>query len=296
MIHLPALTIGPGVPPPGFEAVVHSVFPKVINLQPAGESHLLTLLALDQADLPQGIRLDTPRGFSFDSFSPGNRALCREGELVVADRLTVDLRQARTWDCSLPSLGADLSRPAIAEAWRRVWGLLNGRQLQAGAAIVAGDLLEPNPGQPSALVRQVRAALSDLLEATRRLDPGRLTRPLPLIGLGPGLTPSGDDLLVGYLAGLWCSAGGQPERLEFLTALGQKVIEDSVRTDDISRTYLYHAARGQVSSRLSDLAEAICGGVGPERLNPRAEAAMRSGHSSGMDAVTGLLLGLGVWT
>ncbi len=295
MIHLPALSIGHGVPPPGFEAELHSVFPKVINLKPAGASRLLTLLALDQADLPQGIRLDTPRGFSFDSFSPGTRAICREGELVVADRLTVDLRGAQPWECNLAALVADLSKPTVQCAWREVFDLLNARGRYHGAAPVASDLMDGGKGESSALVRETRAAVSNLLEATRGLDAKLLKQPLPLIGLGPGLTPSGDDLLVGYLAGLWCSAGGQPKRMEFISALGQKVIEDSQGTNDISRTYLYHAVNGQVSSRLAELAEAVCTGEKLSRVLVRAEAAMRTGHSSGMEAVTGLLLGLGAW-
>jgi hypothetical protein len=116
-----------------------------------------------------------------------------------------------------------------------------------------------------------------------------------LIGLGPGLTPSGDDLLVGYLAGLWCTVRDQGKRAQFISSLGKTVIRLSRQTNDISRTYLYHAVRGQVSSQLANLAEAISYAENPERLLAIAESAMRVGHTSGMDAVTGLLVGLTAW-
>jgi len=74
------------------------------------------------------------------------------------------------------------------------------------------------------------------------------------------------------------------------------VIRLSHLTNAISRTYLTHAARGQVSSRLADLAEAICRGENSDRLLAAAESAMQVGHTSGMDAVTGLLIGLVVWS
>ena len=64
-------------------------------------------------------------------------------------------------------------------------------------------------------------------------------------------------------------------------------------TTEISRTYLLHAVQGQFSSSLSNLAHAIATG---DHVAGPAEEAFRVGHSSGMDSVTGLLLGLAVWS
>jgi hypothetical protein len=85
------------------------------------------------------------------------------------------------------------------------------------------------------------------------------------------------------------------ERTQFVSALGKIIIQHSGQTNDISRAYLYHASQGQVSSLLANLAEAISRGENPNRLLEIAETAMRVGHTSGMDAVTGLLIGLTVW-
>lgn len=134
-----------------------------------------------------------------------------------------------------------------------------------------------------------------LMDATRRLDLAAEASIKPLIGLGSGLTPSGDDLLLGFLAGLWCGVWNKRERMHFLGNLGDAVIRLSRGTNDISRAYLSHAARGQVSSRLADLAGAICRGENSDRLPALVESAMRIGHTSGMDAVTGLLIGLAAW-
>jgi hypothetical protein len=134
-----------------------------------------------------------------------------------------------------------------------------------------------------------------LLDATRQFDLSAASSFDALIGLGSGLTPSGDDLLVGYLAGLWCAVLDKSERVQFASNLGQAIIHHSSKTNDISRTYLCHAARGQVSSRLADLAEVICRGENSDRLLITVESAMQAGHTSGMDAVTGLLFGLTTW-
>ena len=47
--------------------------------------------------------------------------------------------------------------------------------------------------------------------------------------------------------------------------------------------------------RLADLAEEICRGENSDRLFAVAQSAMQVGHTSGMDAVTGLLVGLVAW-
>lgn len=294
---LKAISIGDAVPHADFDAAVHSVFRSAINLSPAKESNLLTLVASSEADLPQGIRVDTPEDFSFESgaLRAGEPAACRD-ELLRFGPLTIGLRGARRWKCDLPSLQADLTDPSVETAWRSVWQALNAQQIQLGAEIVAEDLFRSDETIRAGAPHTAGAAMRGLLAATRRTDPAAPASVRPLIGLGSGLTPSGDDLLVGYLAGLWCAVRNSRERTQFVTGLGETVIRLSQRTNAISRTYLYHAARGQVSSRLADLAEAICRGENSDRLLTAAESAMQVGHTSGMDAVTGLLIGLVVWS
>lgn len=288
---LKAISIGDAVPHADFDAAVHSVFRSAVNLSPAKESNLLTLVTSSEADLPQGIRVDTPEDFSFESgaLRAGEPAACRD-ELLRFGPLTIDLRGARRWKCDLPSLQADLTDPSVATAWQSVWDALNARQVQLNAEIIAEDLFRSDE------TIRAGAAMRGLLDATRRTDPAAPASIRPLIGLGSGLTPSGDDLLVGYLAGLWCAVRNSRERTQFVTGLGETVIRLSHLTNAISRTYLTHAARGQVSSRLADLAEAICRGENSDRLLTAAESAMQVGHTSGMDAVTGLLIGLVVWS
>jgi hypothetical protein len=296
-LHVEALSIGYAVPRTGFEARVHSLFPSAANLKPAGGTRLLTLVAAGEADLPQGMRLDTPKGFSFESLQPGEGAECREGLLRFEhSSLTVGLRQARRWKCDLPALTADLTAPAVAAAWRTVWQALNARQARTGAEIIAKALIHPPKTGRSPAAQKIGELIRELVRATLQNDPSAIIPTAAgLVGLGGGLTPGGDDLLVGFLAGLWCAAGGRKECLEFLASLGRAVVRLSRRTNDISRTYLYHAAHGQVASRLADLAGAICRGESPDRLIAAAEAAMRVGHDSGMETVTGLLLGLSAW-
>ena len=288
--------MGYAVPAEDFDVSVHSAFHSALNLRLNGENDLLTLIASSEGDLPQGIRLDTPEGFSFEAFQSGERAFCRDGILHFENgSLTVPLNGAQRWICDLPALEFNLKNPAVSAAWTHVWEALNNRQRTTGSEIVVEELFcLREPARPG-LSRRVRETMRDLLASTRRYELTNISAVESLIGLGAGLTPSGDDLLVGYLAGLWCTVRASSERAQFIASLAKTVIQLSHKTNDISRTYLYHAARGQVSGRLANLAEGICCGEKPEFLLEIAETAMSVGHTSGMEAVSGLLVGLGAW-
>jgi len=295
-MYLPAISIGYAVPTGNFDASVHSVFQSSINLRFSRVDRLLTVVISSEADLPQGIRLDAPKGFSFEGFQTGEPAVCRDGILHFENSsLTIQLHGARRWECDLPALEFDRTNPAVSAAWSFVWDALNKRQRLSEAEILAEGLLHSNESARAGVARKAGEAMSGLLNAARRYELINISAVNSLIGLGSGLTPSGDDLLVGYLAGLWCTVRGKSERVQFISSLGKTIIRLSRKTNDISRTYLYHAVRGQVSSLLANLAEAICRGENPEHLLEIAEAAMRVGHTSGMEAVTGLLAGLTAW-
>jgi len=295
-MHLHAVSVGYAVPLTDFDAVVHSVFESVVNLKPSGEEGLLTLLVSGVGDLPQGIRLDTLNGFCFKALPVGIRADCRGGVLSLEGySLTIDLRGAKCWESNLLTLHADMNNPAVMTAWQCVWQAVNHRQLRYGSEIVARDLAGQSAEKQPVWVQQMGCSVCDILKATAQCDLEAAQAMEFLIGLGPGLTPSGDDLVTGYLIGLWCTTRGKEERLRFLSGLGKDVIRLSKRTNDISRTYLLHATRGQASSQLINLAIAICAGADSHHVLEGAGAAMRIGHTSGMDAVTGLLFGLAAW-
>lgn len=278
-----------------FDAAVHSTFRTAANLRLVNEGPLITLLAASDLDIPHGIMIDTPAGFSFEALSVGEKAFCRAGILRFETfPRTVDLRQARLWVCDLSSLEVDIRRPGTALAWKSVWKALNRRQTTAGAEIIAGELLS---GTSANIIGQKAGdLLREIVAATRQCDAPQAGESCnKLIGLGTGLTPSGDDLLVGYLAGLRSTVRDRKEQSDFLEALGEMLRTAAKQTNEISQAYLVQAAFGQVSSGLTRLIEAIGNGWQPARLSQAAERVMNFGHTSGMDTLTGLLVGLILW-
>jgi hypothetical protein len=295
-MYLPAITLGYAVPAGDFEASVHSIFHSAMNLRLSDRGDLLTLVRSSEPELPQGIRLDAPEGFSFENFQTGEPAYCKDGILSFeTSGLAVQLSHARRWEYYLSRLEIDTSIPTVSANWSLVWKALNKRQKRFHAEIIADELFGSDKIIQSKVSSKAGRGVQELLMATRRLELTSTSAIESLIGLGPGLTPSGDDLLAGYMAGLWCTIRRKNDREQFVSELGKRVIELSARTNDISRTYLFHAVHGRVSSRVTALPEAISRAEEADRLLEIAEQAMQNGHTSGMDTVTGLLLGISAW-
>lgn len=290
-MQLHAASIGEAVPHGNFDARVHSVFDTAANLHLPGEDRLITLLISDRYELPQGIRL-AKKEVPLHSLTPNLRAAARGGVLRFdSTPLTIDLRGAPVWRCSVPELGADIGSPAVQQAWASAWELLNREQRLKGVDIIASDLFRSGAGPQ--LSQRMSGPVMSLATSTVQFDPqGAMHAAEKMIGLGPGVTPSGDDILLGFLAGLWSTTGGNEQQLSFIRTFGEALMPLTKLTGEISRTYLYHAARGQFSSSLSNLAAAIAQG-GP--VDMALEEAMHIGHSSGMDAAAGLLIGLRIW-
>src|SRR5262245_35634388 len=106
----------------------------------------------------------------------------------------------------------------------------------------------------------------------------------PLVGLGPGLTPSGDDYLGGMLVAL-AVIGRTHLRDRLWRALAPLLAE---RTVDISRAHLAAAAEGLGSASLHGALNAILAGARDD-IAVAIAALARVGHTSGMDALAGVL-------
>lgn len=109
-----------------------------------------------------------------------------------------------------------------------------------------------------------------------------------LLGLGIGLTPSGDDFLCGLLA-LSSFAGGRHST--FARTLREKVRERPEDTNRISRAFLQCALEGHYSRAITRLFSDAA--RSPEALAlHHAEDFLAIGHTSGMDTLAGILWGV----
>jgi len=112
-----------------------------------------------------------------------------------------------------------------------------------------------------------------------------------LVGLGPGLTPSSDDMLAALV--LLCMLysknleGGQ--RLPVPIAQAVASLPPG-RTTVLSEEFLRQAAQGRGNERVMRLCSAVLTG-GHESVDRETKRVLGIGETSGTDAVLGIVLG-----
>lgn len=286
-MRLYALSAGIEASTERFSGIVHSVFVRACNIR-LETGALLTLVSSEKPNLPNGLRIETPAHFAFPDFvRVGEPVACRGGTVRFArSALSIDLRTAVSWNIDLNGLRIDLHRQNQATAWTAAWNTLRHHQRGNTMFAMSAALAEGAWGTVSALLETTAALQSEAAGAASA----------PLIGLGPGLTPAGDDFLVGYLAGLWSTAGTDTARLRFLASMGRGLSAAASQTNVISHAYIQSAVRGSASESIARVAQQLDRADDIGSVRAATQAALQIGHSSGTNGVAGLLFGCAVWT
>ena len=235
---------------------IHSVFTRCVNVE-CRDGRIVAFHAPGPLAAPFAASL---------SVVPDLGAL-RAGDLVRrrGDRLRLGpLELAFT-----PASPVDLSMPRGAHPPRYVADAL----AELGAV----------PGAPALDLPPGRHARARLAEAIRSGDAdGFVAAGRALMGLGEGLTPAGDDCLVGALAVL-AGSGTAFLTPRARTTLARDAVE---RTTAIGREFIFHALEGAFAEPVLALFAA-----GTAAAAERAAAALaRTGATSGADTLTGIRL------
>lgn len=262
-----------------FTARVHSVFDHAVNLRADADCGLYALASAQSDNAPATLVVDVP---SFDRLGlrPGARLTTRGGgRILSAGALEIALDGARPWEATLPVLQkADLPLQWL-ERFIAEHGVAGGVKPRARDATA----LEHATGR---LLAGACAGLDAALRA-RRAD-AVYAHASRLVGLGPGLTPAGDDYLVGIAIACCLEGGTAHPHLDVL----RRVVDVSAdRTPAVSHATLAHAVRGRVRESLIGLAEAIAAGD-ESAMARRAFRVLAIGASSGTDILAGMLAGL----
>ncbi len=275
------------------EGCVHSVFRRVLNVEmPALPGAVDNLYSLGRQDVPPSpAMLVTDLRRAFFGVSPGDVIRIHPDRIEVGEyRIAI---------------------PEVLPQWQQrshVCGDLADREtLEGYFSNIAAVLLQRVPWpQPSALLllagRQPRRddpygkafqAGVEGLEAwgDRALEAALPAAPVQetarLLGLGAGLTPSGDDYISGVLIGL----GQFPKAAGLLASLIQAVQANLARTNRLSQHFLSYAMAGYWGRLEDQLVAALCAADRPGYL-AAAEALAAYGSSSGIDEMLGLRTGL----
>ncbi|SES38173.1 DUF2877 domain-containing protein [Psychrobacillus sp. OK032] len=127
-----------------------------------------------------------------------------------------------------------------------------------------------------------------LIEAAMSSDETLIEKVLRyFLGRGQGLTPSGDDMIVGLLA---FDAVSTTLSTCFYEKVSELIEGESITTD-VAREYLRYALKQEYSSTVSNLINALADG-NDSNFKKVLDDLIGVGHSSGLDTTLGILIGM----
>jgi hypothetical protein len=277
---------------------VLQVHPQACNLGDQGDQ-VLALVTEAVGPGPFSIVVELSEvGAGFIRYAQADSAVEFRGQvLVIGGELQVRLGGAAAWE-PRPSWQALRGSGRLANWLGELAAALKshaplGSLAEGLEAMLQSERLTPGRWLPAAGNSVASAVLATAVEAGRHLSQALAAGDLPtaaaaagrLAGLGEGLTPAGDDFLMGAMLALWSAADPA-----WSGPACQVLLEAAApRTHRISRAWLRAAAVGEAAEAWHELIQMVIRDDAPSLRRVVARIA-RQGHTSGADALTGFLV------
>ena len=215
--------------------------------------------------------------------------------------MTIKLSNAQVWYGRSPHNYKAIPATHLdaTAVYRKAMALHSGQNLGMSLKMTHGQgnlggSLDCAQGYESAFLRAGVDAIKKLTQPDPRASSGLdIEAGRSLVGLGPGLTPSGDDFLGGMFFALWHLNAAYPSEFNYDTETIDSLLDYAAsQTNQISHAILTDFADGQGPSPLHDLVEAVLTGKPMLAISDYIRCVATIGHSSGWDMLAGFMVGM----
>jgi hypothetical protein len=274
---------------------IHSVFHKAVNI--TYDDTILALLSDDLPRMPNSLRLPSVVAVELlPQLRSGMEAWIGNERLLIPTRnFSLYLPSKPAWEPK-PNISTHIwCSETVAQHVRLLSQYLKNQPNQEGLIPLIGPLLLDQSALDTPLSRMALPKLRMLALASWQNDiAGVEDATRGLAGLGPGLTPSGDDALGGFAAVMallspQLSADGASRKY-----IARTIVNIArPRTTALSAVLLEHAAFGEVAEQVGTLLLSLSlPADASEAVLQNVDRVLAFGASSGGDILLGILLGL----
>lgn len=265
-----------------FNGFVHSTFNRTINFQCKENDELYTVGCHEIDNGPNTLVIERDR-FNDIELAINDSVYTSNQKLYISNKLVISIEKADIWESKLPEYPTSpeifyRNLPKMKQyidLYGKGGGIKKSSMLQSPFDVEMSKILEER-------ILTLKAAI------VKKAMPDALDSAIKLIGLGPGLTPSGDDFLVGLFTIL--NIPNSP--LYRYRTLAEEVVQYAKPlTNDISFMALKKAAYGHVRESIIQLVQSIFTGK-EEEVTLSLNKVLNIGSSSGTDIALGLYCGL----
>ena len=262
------------------QAFVQYSFERVVDLVNQ-ESDVLAISSHEVGAGPFSLVLEP--GIFPNDIQADTQLLVFENGLWLGDWL-IDAEEAEIWE-ALPNWNNLISNAETNKWVAQILKveLTHHAELDSLARLVLNPVA--NSPLPAKILQAAEQNIPLLFSSIQSLESSLLRKAAKgLAGLGPGLTPAGDDLLLGAMHGIWATKP-EAEAREISSLIARAA---APRTHVLSASWLEAAAEGEAAEPWHTFVDAI---------SARDEKSVRNaigrilptGHTSGSDALGGFL-------
>lgn len=261
---------------------VHSVFKHAVNLEL--NEDIITLVTRNISPHPFTITLPVEDMVDL-GLSRGDIVQAGESCMTLKNGMEIQLEQTPVWD----------SRPHYTDDFFTKNELIKRIEALKEISVLEhkGGLSEifKNPNITNPFIKASHFQISRLISSQIARDYKEIVSSgKALIGMGQGLTPSGDDFLAGYMVTFLYAAPLSGIPRETITELNGKLIEGSnAKTTFISWRLMNYAARGEISLDVRELIQSLLYRSKGGNLHRKAGRVIEFGETSGSDTIVGIM-------
>ncbi len=274
---------------------IHSVFKKAVNI--AFNETILALLSDELPRMPNSVRLHAVVfNHLLPHLEPGMGVRIGNNTLDISlCKFSFHLSSTPAWEPRPDVTAYNWNRETVAFHTRLLAQYLTKKQYKEGLAPLVEPLLLQQPLQATPLSKMAMPHLRMLVQSTLHQDNAGIEKATRgLAGLGPGLTPSGDDALGGFAAVMALLSSMLSTDFISRSDIASNISTVAIpRTTKLSGVLLEHAARGEVGEHFGSFLLTLTLPIDEfETVQKAADRVLNFGASSGGDTLLGILLGL----
>lgn len=278
---------------------IHSIFDRVINIT-SSKNNLISLVGEEIGMGPLNIVSNIPPKVDFTATGIKEGDLVtRLGNLIIIGEniITVSIEGIKLWNPKIQFLDKlqtrriIISNIDILKATALDYDNLNGLGELIPFANIDG-LKVTNDKKLCPIANIAAPHITALLEAISLNNiQGIIQIIKKIVGLGPGLTPAGDDMLVGLMSSMQYISNNFPEIRIDVNKINEEIKSSiSGLTTTISEEFLREASLGRVNEPIASHIKNML--ISGERdVMNSANRVLRHGGTSGTDTVFGIILG-----
>lgn len=279
---------------------VHSVFNRVINFWAGKRILSLSTRNVDVSQNTIVTDLDRENGWLAYGITKDSRIQIKNGHIYIDDCMAVDLRPAKIYTGIIDSENIIIKKQAAEENLKLLGELTSGPHcrifpLSAYCREIPGMVASTscNIGEDSFASYIIPPLLSLIKCMKEGLTQDLTLHANKILGLGNGLTPTGDDILSGIMLALALTGKALHFKDHILNSVNPAIVKDcKVLTNTLSAEFLHYSSFGYGSSTSEELIREVLSSSDKDRILSLSAKVLSIGHSSGFDLMFGIQIGI----